>query len=740
MPIHRAPGRLTGRAVDERLRPYEEAMARLMQGVAAASSADPLGLVGTSVGHYRVESVLGAGGMGLLYRATDRRLGREAALKFLPPAIGLDPDTRRRFLSEARSASALDHPNICTVYEADQTDDGRLYFAMACYEGETLKERLARGPLGVDEAISLLVQAARGLAAAHEKGLVHRDIKPANLFVTADGTLKLLDFGIAKVPGEGITRPDQNPGTAAYMAPEQARGEPVDGKADVWALGIVLHELLTGSRPSSADSRPKASVPDDPALRGCRDLLERMLDPDPAIRPTAEELARVSPGDVSLPAASRATPREPTPRAVAVLPFSDLSPEGEQGYLCEGMAEEILDALARIDGLRVMSRLPFRARADLPSDVEALGRRLGVDTLVYGSIRKADSRLRITVRLVRASDTSVLWSERYDREMADVFAIQEDIARGVAAALRVTLAGEPLAALRAGRSAHVEAYEYYLRGRQHFLRDTRRDLVAARQMFARAVEIDPEYARGHAGLADALSFLYKHFDRDPALLAQAEAASRTAVELDDGLAEARTSWAVVHWLRNRLSDATESFEAAIRLDPGSFEAHYLYGMCCYSNGMAERGIEAFGRVAELRADDFQAPNLRAALCHATGRAAEARAGFERGLRLAARHLELNPDNVRARYFMARALVGVGRTEEGLERARETLELAPTDAMVLYNAAAVHAVAGCVDDALDYLERAIDAGFGYRPDLVHDPDFTALRGRPRFRRLLERLAG
>lgn len=739
MPIHGASGRLTGPAVDERLRPYEEAMTRLMQGVARGSSDDPLGLVGTTVGHYRVESVLGAGGMGILYRATDQRLGRAAALKFLPPAIGFDPDAKRRFLREARSASALDHPNICTVYEADETDDGRLYFAMACYEGETLKERLARGPLGPDEAIGLMVQAARGLAAAHEKGLVHRDIKPANLFVTGEGTLKVLDFGVAKVPGEGITRPDQNPGTAAYMAPEQALGEAVDGKADVWALGLVLYELLTGSRPSPADRPPTASAPDDPALRACRGLLERMLDPDPAGRPTAEALARVSTGDVSLPTTPSAAPRDPTPESVAVLPFSDLSQEGGQGYLCEGMAEEILDALARIEGLRVMSRLPFRARADLPSDVEALGRRLGVDTLVYGSIRKADSRLRITVRLVRASDAAVLWSERYDRVLADVFAIQEDIARGVAAALRVTLAGEPLAALRAGRSAHVEAYEYYLRGRQHFLRDTRRDLVAARQMFARAVEIDPEYARGYAGLADALSFLYKHFDRNPALLAQADEASRTAVELDSGLADARTSRAVVHWLRNDLSDASESFEAAIRLDPGSFEAHYLYGMSCYSNGIAERAIEAFGRAAELRADDFQSPNLRAVLLRATGRAAEARAGFERGLRLAERHLELNPDNVRARYFMARSLVGVGRTEEGLDHAREAIEQAPADAMVLYNAAAVNAVAGRIDDALDYLERAVDAGFGYRPDLLHDPDFRELRARPRFRRILERLS-
>ncbi|MFW6088338.1 MAG: protein kinase domain-containing protein [Gemmatimonadota bacterium] len=735
-------------SVDERLRPYEAAAARLTLDLTGGPRADPLGLVGTTVGRYRVDAVLGAGGMGILYRATDQRLGRVAALKFLPPAVSLHADRKRRFLNEARAASALDHANICTIYEADETPDGRMYIAMACYEGETLKERLARGRLQVDEAVRLIAQAARGLAAAHERGLVHRDIKPANLFVTDEGTLKILDFGIARMPGEELTRPDQRPGTAAYMAPEQARGEAVDGKTDVWALGLVLHEMLTGARPSAVGGSPVVAR-DDPALLPCGRLLDRMLDPDPAARPAAAELARITLDGVSPPSvdrsppwlahASGASPAPTAPGAVAVLPFADLSPEGDQDYLCEGMAEEILDALARIEGLRVTSRLSSRALAELPSDVEAIGRRLNVDTLVDGSIRKADARIRISARLVRAPDGSVLWSGRYDRELADVFAIQEDIARSVAAVFRLTLGGEPLASLRAARTAHVEAYEHYLRGRQLFLRDTRRDLVLAREMFARAVAIDPEYARGYAGLADTLSFLYKHFDHDPALLARASEASRTAVELDPGLSDAHTSRAVVHWLEGRIAEATGAFEEAIRLDRASFEAHYLYGMCCYSNGMVERGIEAFGRAAARRPDDFQSPNLRATLCREAGRSDEAMAGFERGLRLAERHLELNPDNVRARYHAALALAGLGRTEEGLARAREVLELAPTDAMVLYNVAAVHGVAGRIDEALDYLERCVDAGFRYGPDLLHDPDFTALRDRPRFRKLLERLS-
>lgn len=258
-------------------------------------------------------------------------------------------------------------------------------------------------------------------------------------------------------------------------------------------------------------------------------------------------------------------------------------------------------------------------------------------------------------------------------------------------------------------------------------------------MFAQAVEVDTSYARGYAGLADALSFLYKHFERDPDLLAGAEEASRTAIQLDPESADAHTSRAVVHWLQGRLSEAAAEFETAVDLDPASFEAHYLCGMFCWGTGRTKRGIEAFRAAAEQRPDDFQSPNLLAALCRAEGRDAEARATFERGLELTERHLALNPNNVRARYHAGFALVGLGRASEGVERARGALEMAPRDAMVLYNVAGVHAVAGRTEDGLDYLEQAIEEGFSYRPDLLYDPDLANLRGRPRFRALLDRLS-
>lgn len=743
------------RTVDARLRPYEEAAARLVLDVVReprsggsawppppARGRDPLQLTGATVGRYRVGELLGVGGMGVVYRATDERLGRAVALKFLPPALSLDPNAKRRFLQEARAASSLDHPNVCTIYEVDETGDGTLFIAMACYEGETLRSRLGRGELAAGEALELTAQVARGLAAAHARGLVHRDIKPGNLFVTRDGTVKILDFGVAKAAEEeGITLPDQRPGTAAYMAPEQATGRAAGEPADVFALGLVLREMLTGRRPSRSNAVDPSDVP--PAVR---EVLARMLASDPAARPSARALAGMDLGALASPAAGGepaedSAGRAPEPaatRSIAVLPFADLSPSGDQEYFCEGMAEEILDALARIEGIRVASRMSSFHVRELASDPAAIGRRLDVDALIRGSVRKAGSRVRVTARLVRVADGSILWSDRYDRELEDIFAIQEEIAGGIVGTLRPWLGGAPVRPPRTSRTDRVEAYEFYLRGRQFFLRDTRHDLEAAREMFARAIAADPGYARAHAGLSDACSLLYKHFDRDPAHIREAARASERAVELDPASADAHASRGVVAWLTDRMGEAEEEFIEAIRLDPGYFEARYLFGMFFLTRGMLEEALAQFEAAWERRPDDFQCPILIATMQRELGRPTEARTHFRRGLELADEHLELDPDHVRALYLSAFSLVELGREEEGIARARRAVEQAPDDSMTLYNAAGVHALAGRKDAALDYLERAVDSGFAYRPDLEHDTDFASIRPHPRFQALLDRL--
>ena len=756
------------RTADARLRLYEEAAARLMLVVTSAprpaespaaldpaGSLDPLGVAGSTVGRYRVDELLGVGGMGVVYRATDERLGRQVALKFLPPALSLDAHAKRRFLQEARAASSLDHPNVCTIYEVDETADGTLYIAMACYEGETLRTRLERGVLEVGEALELVAQVARGLAAAHARGLVHRDIKPRNLFVTRNGTVKILDFGIVKAAEEeGITLPGERLGTAAYMAPEQVMGSAAGEGADVFALGLVLREMLTGRRPprrGDHEGRTGREAGDDLAdrpgvPRPVADLLARMLAPDPVARPSASELARMdlevlADSTAGREAAELLPVRPPVPdatRSIAVLPFADLSPAGDQEYFCEGMAEEILDALARIDGLRVAARMSSFHLKELASDPAAIGRRLDVDALIRGSVRKAGSRVRVAARLVRVADGSILWSDRYDRELEDIFAIQEEIARGIVGTLRPWLGGGPLRPLRSSRTDRIEAYELYLKGRQFFLRDTRHDLESAREMFARAIAADPGYARAHAGLSDACAYLYKHFDRDPVLIREAERASGRAIELDPASADAHASRAMVAWLTDRMAEAEEEFSGAIRLDPGYFEARYLFGQCFITRGMLEKALEQFEAAWERRPDDFQSPILIATLHRELGRPEEARAHFQRGLELADERLELEPDHVRARYLGAFSLVQLGREEEGIARVRRAAEQAPDDSMTLYNAAGVHALAGRTDAALDYIERAVDSGFAYRPDLEHDTDFAAIRPHPRFQALLDRV--
>lgn len=740
------------RTIDERLAPYEEATARLLLDATSsgappvASGPDPLGLIGTTMGRYRIGPVLGAGGMGVVYRATDTRLERPVALKFLTPTLGLDPSAKRRLLREARTAASLDHPNVCTIYEVDETGDGRLYVAMASYDGETLRERLDRGGINVADAVALAIQAARGLAAAHARGLVHRDVKPDNLFLTRDFTIVILDFGIARVAagGEALTEPGQRPGTAAYMSPEQARGDAAGPAADVFGLGVVLHEMLCGRRPAAGDGAEAPSTDSfpgvPPAVAG---LLARMLATDPRARPSAADVARLNLADLAAGPPDAVSSRATTPspeatRSVAVLPFADLSPAGDQAYFCEGMAEELLDALARVDGLRVASRLSSFQVEGLTSDPSSIGRRLGVDTLISGSVRRSGRRIRVTSRLVRVADGTVLWSDRYDRELEDVFAIQEEIAANIVATLRPRVATLPVRPLLASRTDRIEAYDYYLRGRQSFLRDTRRDLEIAREMFARAIAADPTYARAHAGLADACSILYKHFDRDDALIHEAARASGRAIDLDPVSADAHTSRAVVAWLTDRMDEAEAEFSEAIRLDPSYFEARYLFGMCFLTRGLPERALEQFEAAWERRPDDFQSPILIGTMHRELGRPDEARVHFERGLELADEHLQMDPEHVRARYLGAFCLVELGREEDAIARTRRAVELAPDDSMTLYNAAGVHALAGRVESALDYLEAAVDAGFAYRPDLEHDSDFAAIRPHPRFQSLLVRL--
>jgi serine/threonine protein kinase/Flp pilus assembly protein TadD len=708
---------------------------------------------------YRIEREIGRGGMATVYLAHDVKHRRPVAVKILHPhlAVNVGPD---RFHREVEIAARLSHPHILPLFDSGEAA-GYLYFVMPFVAGESLRERLGReGKLPVAEALRIARDIAGALGYAHAQGVVHRDIKPENVMLH-EGEAMVTDFGIAKAvsasEGEHLTQTGTSVGTPAYMSPEQASGDQeLDGRSDIYSLGCVLYEMLTGEPPFTGPTaqaiivkrftetaRPVRALRPEVPEEVERALL-RALGRVPGERFAAAgqfaQLLDIAAGVHTTPphVATVVTASQKAVRSIAVLPFADMSSAKDQDYFCEGIAEEIINALTKIDALQVASRSSAFAFKGKNQDIRQVGDQLNVATIMEGSVRKAGNRLRITAQLIKVADGYHLWSERYDRDLEDVFAVQDEIAANIVKALRVVLTDEEKRAIERPHTDNVEAYEFYLRGRQFFYQFREKGLQFARRMFNRAIEIDPSYARAYAGIADCSSQLYKYSDASPANLEQAESASRKALELAPDLAEAHAARGFALTLGGSHDEANREFETAIRLDPKLYEGYLYYGNGRFAEGNLEEAAKLFEQAAAVRTEDYQAPGL-AALCYSgLGREAESRGAYERCLRAVARHIELNPDDPRAHYLGAVAWCRLGEVEKGLEWGDRALVLDPEDAGVLYNVACLNAVGGRAEEALNYLERAAQNGFGHREWIEHDPDLESLRSNPRYQALLNRL--
>jgi serine/threonine protein kinase len=554
-------------------------------------------VISDSISHYRIIKKLGAGGMGEVYLAEDTRLHRKVAVKVLPAEVAVNHERLRRFNQEATSAAALNYPNIAHIYEIGESD-GVHFIAMEFIEGVTLRQWMQATPMDVGEVLDVAAQIAGALAAAHAAGIVHRDIKPENLMLRHDSIVKVLDFGLAKLlqgaapamDTEAATRPlvqtelGRVMGTVRYMSPEQARGKEVDAQTYIFSLGAVMYEMLAGQSPFGGETasdviaailttepKPPSSfdqgIPaeldrivkkalakerDDrytnakDLLRDLRQLQRRLEFEVDAEREfgVARQIAKSDRGAMRSDKATRVSTPEPL-NSIAVLPFANLSADPENEYFCDGLAEELLNALAKIDELKVAARTSTFSFKGKNAPVGEIAKALNVNTILEGSVRKSGNRLRITAQLINAADGYHLWSERYDSEMKDIFDVQDEITLAVVEALKVKLLGDEQATILKRHTRSAEAHEFYLRGLSYFIKWTPEFFQKAIKNFDQAIAIDPYYASAYAGLAEVYTEMSFFSSSPGGYMPKAREAARKALELDDMLGEAHKSLGVI---------------------------------------------------------------------------------------------------------------------------------------------------------------------------------------------------
>ena len=702
---------------------------------------------GTMVQHYRIVEKLGAGGMGEVYLAEDTKLKRQVALKFLSTQYVSDSDFKTRFMREAEATAKLNHPNIVTIYDVSEFQ-GRPFFAMELIEGQSLRELSKDKELDLDRIIELAIQFCDGLGAAHEKKVVHRDIKPSNVVIDAHGRIKILDFGLAAIQGgERLTRTGSTLGTVRYMSPEQVQGRVVDNRSDLFSLGVVLYEMITGRTPFERDNeaatlksigqdkpepleRYKSGVPDR-----LQQVVDKLLEKDREFR-----YQNASDVKSDLKRLNVVTSEDDSKRpSIAVLPFANMSTDKEQEYFCFGIAEDILNDLTKIDELRVVSRTSSFAFKGKTEDLRDVGRKLNVGTILEGSVRKAGNRLRITAQLINVADGYHLWSERYDRELDDVFAIQDEIAESIVQALRVKLGPRQELDKSKGPTRNIEAYELYLRGRIFFHQSGRKGLQFASELFSRAIEKDLGYALAYTGLSDSLSHTFLYFDNDESNVNGAMEASKKALKLNPRLAEAHASRGLAVSLAKQYQEAEEEFKKAIDLNPNLFEAYYHYARACFVQGKHEMACQLFEQAGKVKPDDYQAPLLAASSYRQLNLPEAVRETLRRGFEIVQKRLELNPDDVRAVYLGASALLELGKTEEAVEWTKRATAMEPNDPAVLYNCACLYAVLNQTETSINLLKDAINCGFSHKEWIENDQDLSSIRQHPEYQALLDGLS-
>ena len=707
-------------------------------------------MIGKTISHYKILEKLGGGGMGAVYKAEDTKLKRIVALKFLPPEWSRDQGSKERFAHEAQAASALQHNNICTIHEIDETSDGQMFICMDFYEGATLKKKIDNGPLPLEKAIDTATQIAQGLGCAHEAGIVHRDIKPANVMITNRDEVKILDFGLAKLAGRTkLTKEDTTLGTVAYMSPEQAQGVEVDHRGDIWALGAVLYEMVTGRQPFAGDYEQAvvySIMNEEPEpVTGLRTgvplELERIASKALAKKPD-ERYQHVDEMIVDLKAVHKAfksqgaktqktrlgTGLKKMPilvsslaaiallativffifkstqtasenkKSIAVLPFENLNEEADK-YFTDGITEDILTQLSKIADLRVLARFTIRQYEVGDKSPSEIGKDLNVANLLVGSIRRAGDQLRIGCQLIDTKTQEQIWAETYDRKLQDVFAIQSEVAHQIARTLKAKLSPVEKARIATRPTADLTAYDYYLKGRESYYRYRKDDNEHAITMFMRALQLDPDYVLAWAGLGDAYAQKYLRFGYAYSWADSAIAVSQKALALDSNSADCYKALGLAYQVKGLYHKALEAHLKALDRNPNYFVAVANVGVIYLKTGELDEALPWLKKTAALN------PKF-GALYAFFGQVYRLLSDANMAEQWLKKTLELQPDYSDGHYQTSLLYLTQRKDQQAIDQIKKLLSYEPENAEILKWAGRIAGYVGNFSQAKQYYQASI----------------------------------
>lgn len=707
-------------------------------------------MIGQNVSHYKIVEKLGEGGMGVVYKAQDTKLDRFVAIKFLPSNSSVTAETKARFIQEAKATAALNHPNILSIYEIDEHEKNA-FIVLEFIDGQTLKDYVTDLKTGsgvpVKQAIEWTEKIAQGLKVAHDKNIIHRDIKAENIMLTKSGQLKIMDFGLAKLRSQSsLTRAGSSLGTLSYMSPEQAQGLNADHRSDLWSLGILFFELLTGDLPFKSEHEAGLMylvVNQDPPLPSELDrrlpesidsIVMKMLEKEREKRfQNVDDLLEA----LSVVKTKIENKQESSKKlAIAVMPFSTIGGDKENEYFGDGLTDELIVSLSQLKDFDVISRTNSMQYKNTSKDIKTIGKELGIRYLLEGSVRKFQDNLRITVQFIDVDNGRQLWAESFKGKMEDVFDIQEKVSKQVVEALMIKLSPNEKIILTKRSTVNAEAFDCYLRAREFLYRRTKSSLQFAIHLFQKAIELDTRYAAAYAGLGESYATLHYDYDTKDTWVEKAIESSLKALMYDSTVAEAYAALAMAYFSKKSIQEAETAARKAIELGPNIFTGYWVLARICH---VMDRDAEAVGllkKTVELNPDFHTAYGELRMAYERLGDNDNMQAIVKEMLEIFPVYLSKHPDDARSHIHYAIQLATDGRSDEAIQQTNKAIELSPDDPLMFYNAACVYARLNQKILAVDTLRKSIVAGLEDYEWIKTDVDFDGIRNEPGYIELMK----